>query len=253
MKKKYTITDKLKKACKIAQTYCGNELVHGMPHINRMLKNFRRLKSNNKLVNKDGKQILDAVEFAIVLHDIGKKAENSEKKHGTIAIEILKENYNNFFFNIPNHEWIEYAINGHTNITEIRKCKALETSQKICLALLLALDNVDAVGKIGVYRDIKNMRDKFKWLPGKNKENESFLERLLINYYRIDGTDDMDGNVSRIKKIKSKINTKILLDLYDRLRIEQRNYIFELIKKKKLKITDSEIEKALKPSENYCK
>lgn len=241
MKNKCAAIDKLKKeACKVAKVYCGKEPVHGMPHINRMLKNFRLLRKKNLSIDKTGEEILDVVEFVIILHDIGKKFEKPEKKHGTIAIEILKEDYKNFFRKIPNYQWVEYAIDGHTNGIKIGKCEIPNTSQKICLVLLLALDNIDAIGEIGVRRDLKDMKDKFKWLPNpNNKEGESFLERLLKNYYHI------DDNVSRIKKIKSKIKTKFLLEIYEKLKKEQEEYIFRLIREKKLRIKNSEINKVL--------
>ncbi|MBU2544953.1 hypothetical protein KKC65_00645 [Patescibacteria group bacterium] len=76
-----------------AREYCGTELVHGVPHIERMLKNFRKITAEG-----DNQKILDAVELAIILHDIGKKFETSEKRHGLISKEILNsEKYKNTF------------------------------------------------------------------------------------------------------------------------------------------------------------
>lgn len=277
MKKKTTNTfSKLQeKSCEITRDYCEKELVHGMPHINRMLKNFKKLKNKNKkLYKSDGRvtEILDALEFAVKLHDIGKEMEKADrdKKHGTIAIEILEESYHNFFRKIPNNKWIEHAIKGHTDGEIIEKCKIPDTSEKVCFALLLALDNMDAVGEIGVYRDIKDMEilKNHNWVPSEDfetikknikkyfeykekinfdKKNNSLLERLLYNYY------NTKGNVSRLEKMKSKIEIDIsfLSDLYKKLKERQRKYILELKEKKKLEITDSKIRRVLK-SPDFC-
>jgi len=233
-----------KAACKIARAHCGTELVHGMPHINRMLKNFKLLKS----VDKSGKEILDTLEFIIILHDIGRI--NGEEEHGAKSVKILKQKENNFFPQIPKEKrmLIEHAIFWHKPSKDKKPYKFpnnLKKSKDISLALLFALDNIDAIGKIGVHRDFEGMKDKLKWFPDKNKKDESFLERLLKNYCHI------DGNISRIKKIKSKIKTRVLLELYEKLKKQQEEYICKLIKEKKLRIKKSEISKVL-TSDNFC-
>jgi len=211
---------------KIAGEYCGEELVHGMPHIERMLKNFRKLKAD-----ETNQKILDALELAVILHDIGKKFETLEKKHGLISKEILNsEKYRNAFRQIPNYEWIEYAIYGHDNAIEIERIKSLEKPEEICLALLLALDNMDAIGKIGVRSDFQNMNDK-----GNNLNSLSaFLDK---------NNSFIDGNVSRLREIQ-KVNVKKLLEEYKILKAEQVDYMSKL-KEGNLKIEDRDIKEVL--------
>jgi hypothetical protein len=249
MKQKSITKDKSKKACEIAKAYCcENELVHGMPHINRMLKNFKKLKSGNQSINKVGEKILDAVELAIKLHDIGRKY--GEEEHGSKSLEILEKECGDF---LKNEKWTKYAIFWHKP-TKDRKYNfpnKLKDPIDICLLLLFALDNMDAVGEIGVHRDFKDMKGKieFKWFPDKisgYRNGESFLERLLKNYLRI------DKNYDRLEKIKNIIKTEGLLKYYQKLKKEQEKYLLELIKNKRLKITDKKIKKIL-AVDDFCK
>jgi hypothetical protein len=233
------IKQKIKKdAYKIVKRYYKeDDLVHGIPHIVRMLENLRQIRKENN--DSNSVAVLDSVELSIVFHDIAKDMETSDKKHGQIAIEILNEDYPKLFHKIPNKEWVEYSIKGHTDGEMIKRCKIPDSRKKICLALLLALDNIDAIGKTGVYRDLRDFRDNFNWISDKNSTNIAFLKRLLKNYYYI------DDNINRIKSIENGMKTEFLLGLYEKLKNEQESYIFKLIKEKELKILDSEIKKFL--------
>lgn len=113
---------------------------------------------------------------------------------------------------------------------EIGKLKSMEKPKEICLALLLALDNMDAIGKIGVHRDFQNMKDK-------GNDLDSFLAFLKKN------NSFVNGNVSRLQKIQ-KINVEKLLKEYKTLKTEQADYISRL-EKGNLKIKDEDIKKYL--------
>jgi len=231
--------DNRKDFYKIAKKYCGNELVHGMPHIERILKNFKKITAKG-----ENQKILKAVELAVIIHDIGRKLKTPEKKHGLVSKEILESEYASILNKIPKDEceWIKYAIDGHTNGMEVGKLKTLENSKNICLALLLALDNMDAIGKIGVHRDFQDLKDEFMKIGDERKDDkkqEYLLDRLLRNYSRI------EENVNRLEKIK-KMNVQKLLKKYKALKKEQEDYILKLIRKGgKLEIRDIDIKKVL--------
>lgn len=227
-----------KTAEEIAQEYLkenGDDLVHGLHHFKRMMENFEILKKDNR----GESPILKSLEFAVWFHDLGKREEVVDFKHGLISKNILEKKYKEFFdgFDQKIFDYVKFSVEGHTDEKSIQECFYKSDEDKyICLVLMLALDNMDAVGKVGFYRDLRDFKDK----SGNEKiDQKKFLKRLLKNYDRI------SGNIFRLENIKKeKINAWGLLDKYKELINQSRDSISDIAKIDD--ISDKDIENELR-------
>jgi len=202
-----------------------NDKAHGFKHLYEVHKNFISLVKSKPKVNRD---ILESLECAVILHDIGRAFIDS-KKHGEKSAEIIKRVLKNEKdLKLPNKEWIVYAVRWHSECDEIfRKQKTEPRKGKeewICLAFLTFLDHMDTLGERGIRRakeylgkevplipkdgphvkltKIKNLKAWFKNPRRENikrvRKKKSLLEHLLSNYFWI------DKNIPRVKKYIGK-------------------------------------------------
>lgn len=204
-------------AWKIAEK-CSKKLdnrSHGFGHIKKVHKHFQFLK-NNVSPTRINKEIMESLEYAVILHDIG----NRDKRdgHGIRSIEILEREFPDFYSKLPNREWIKYVIENHSK----EPGKNPRKPEQLCLAYLILLDNMDGLGKEGEKRIgrciVKELKKPLKKIPKDN--NNSVFEGLLFNHQWIDSNlDRVKGSVS--KKFKRE---------YEKLKKENENIIIKLVK-----------------------
>jgi len=190
-----------------------DDRTHGIVHIRKVYKHFQFLKNNVK-PTKINKEIMESLEYAVILHDIGNR--DVRKGHGARSIRILKEEFPDFYSRLPNRERIKYVIENHSRGLG----KNPKTPEQLCLAYHILLDNMDGIGKEGGKRIgeciVKDLKKPLKLIPKDN--NNSVFEGLLFNHQWIDiNLDRIKENVSRKFKIKykklKKENEKVILKL----------------------------------------
>jgi len=194
---------------------------HGIVHAENVYKYFEKLKANIKQ-KENVEEILEALKYAVILHDIGNR--DVRAGHGPQSIVILEKEYKNFCSKLPNKKWIFYAIKHHSNANKVNEPKN-NKERWFCLAFLTLLDHMDAIGKNGWKRTIEyhskelNLKkslcrkvsvateqkkiDDYIDSPEKIKKIIPFWHchpflNLLVNYYWI------DKNLERIKNLLSK-------------------------------------------------
>lgn len=207
-----------KKAWQIAEK-CSKKLddrSHGILHVRRVHKHFLFLK-NNVRQTKTNKEIMESLEYAVILHDIG----NRDKRdgHGARSVEILEKEFPDFYSKLPNKEWIKYVIENHSNSPERNPKKP----EKLCQAYMILLDNMDGIGKEGEKRIArcitKELKKSLKIVPKDN--NNSVFEGLLFNHHWIDGNLD---------RVKNSVSEKFK-ENYKKLKKENEEVILKLVKK----------------------
>ena len=203
-----------------------NDKAHGREHLKAVYKNFIILLKEKPKISKD---ILESLECAVIIHDIGRVVKNNEK-HGAESVKILKEEKNLI---LPNKEWVFYAVKWHSECGKIFKKQKTEPKKNkerwLCLAFLALLDHMDAVGKRVIKRakeylpqqnfgkkvplipeesphlKLKNIDNLKEWFLNPQRENisperknKSLLEHLCANYFWT------DKNIFLVKKRISK-------------------------------------------------
>lgn len=118
--------------------------VHGLPHIERLRKNFRLLLQYGKI----DLTIAKCLKIAVDTHDMGRAfpgnhAENSVKILKKMDIEGLTEKEKND---------IEFALKYHNKGLPALEIARPKENKEILLGLLCALDHMDGIGKIGILR-----------------------------------------------------------------------------------------------------
>lgn len=210
--------------------------IHGIYHVKKVYKHFTRLKSSIKQ-KKNVKKIIEALKYAVILHDIGNR--DGRDCHNLKSIIILGKEYKDFYSKLPNpnREWIEYAIKNHPGGN--RK----HNNKNRCLALLTLLDHMDAIGKEGkeraekylkelnlkesmckyvnVTEEQKKVRDYIQ-NPEKIRQLEPFKDchiflHMLCNYYWI------DKNLERVEDLLSKN----FINKYKKLKEETENILLQ--------------------------
>lgn len=231
---KGAISEKLRRRLwRIAKKEMGvfyNDQAHGFRHLYEVHKHFTSFIKSKPKVDKN---ILESLECAVILHDIGRAYTNS-KKHGEESAKIIKRILKSEKdLKLPNKEWILYAVRWHSECDKIFKKQKTEPRKNkeewLCLSFLTFLDLMDTFGKRGVKRakeylgegvplipkdgpnikltNIRNLKEWFNNPKRKNIESErkdkSLLEHLCSNYFWI------DSNILRIKKrIRKKFEEK---------------------------------------------
>lgn len=229
-------------AWKVTKKCLGKERTHGMPHIKELYKHFLSLKA---LKPKNiSKEVMEALELAVILHDIGYKDTgfpDKKKEHAIKSIKILREEFTSFYKKIPKKiiKLMEFAIENHQNPPGGKSRNTRES----CLSLLLILDHMDQIGEKGikrVKRYLKKIKGKVRILPEKEylfdvrkwlkepkpiareRKDETLLESLCSNYYYI------SNNKYRTKDI---IPEKFLKK-YEKLGLYTKKYLLKIYKRK---------------------
>lgn len=194
---------------------------HGIFHAERVYKYFEKLKASIKQ-KENAKEILEALKYAVILHDIGNR--DGREDHGLKSVIILEKEYKDFCSKLPNKKWVLYAIKHHSNANKVNEPKN-NKEHWLCLAFLTLLDHMDAVGKNGWKRTKEHHRkelglkeslckeinitteqkkvDDYINSPEKLKKLFPFrychpFLNILCNYYWI------DKNLERVKDLLSK-------------------------------------------------
>ena len=151
----------------IIKKYQGPDIVHGVPHIQRVFENFKILRKDSSI----NEEILDALEYSVLLHDLGRNAGN-DKNHAVNSALILDKLFTNELSGVPNKGWVRYAVANHS----IGIQHKIRNKQDICLALLVLLDHMDTLGGIGIYRLVRHWGHRIPLAP----ENDEKRERALF-------------------------------------------------------------------------
>ena len=228
-------------AWKITKKCLGKERTHGIPHIKELYRYFLFLKHLNP--NNIRKDVVDALELAVILHDIGYRdtgIPDKKKLHSIKSIEILKKDFPSFRRKIPKKilRLMEFAIEKHQKPSGGKP----DSAKKKCLFLLLLLDHMDQVGEKGIKRVrcyLKRVKGVVKILPEKEylfdvrkwlkspepippeRKDESLLEHLCSNYYYI------SGNKNKMRKIIPRE----FLKKYEKLGLYTKEYLLKISKR----------------------
>lgn len=127
-------SDKLRKLEKLCRELYPKDDVHGWGHVERVRKLSRMLARNQKAN-------LEALEAAALLHDIGRGSENHAEVSAQKAEEILR----NLGFPEEFIEKVVEAVRSHS-FSRGRDPRSLEAK------VLSDADKLDAMGAIGVFR-----------------------------------------------------------------------------------------------------
>ncbi|MBZ9572113.1 hypothetical protein KJA15_02180 [Patescibacteria group bacterium] len=146
------------------------ETIHGLPHTRRAYSSFNLFRNSNPLVSNE---LLDALECAIVFHDVGYTI--SEENHAVRSAKILNELFQNELSDVQHQEWILYAIANHSTGLGGHEPR---DEKDLCLALLVVFDHMDSIGAIGIYRIIKDWSSRIPLIP---KGTDSLEEK--VKYY----------------------------------------------------------------------
>jgi hypothetical protein len=184
---------KEKKYWSILKKHLGKEYLddfsHGLPHIKRVYLVFDIFRRLNKKVRKD---IIDVLECAIIFHDIGRPEERKEKKeHAAISVEILEALFKKKLKDVKNKDWIIYSVANHSRFTPGQ----INDQKYKCYALLTFFDAMDAIGGIGILRDL--VYQKIRDLPFMPLDRGYLKE---INQYIDDPKNISNEDIIKMKK-----------------------------------------------------
>ncbi len=165
---------------KIIKKLQEDDPVHGLPHIERVLRCFDLLKKSNQ---DHFSPILDALEWAVYLHDIGRV--NKSLDHGAESVLILNKYYKEEFPEDVNmREEICYAIENHQDFFDLKQRIQNKDKKNLLLSLLILLDCTDVIGEAGINRTTR--ATKIPLAPEcEDLEKEEKIERVkeLLNDY----------------------------------------------------------------------
>ncbi|MBI4101673.1 MAG: hypothetical protein HY443_01765 [Candidatus Nealsonbacteria bacterium] len=131
----------------VAGRYLGEEPMHGLPHIRRVHANFEMFQPEKPWGITYPVPIRDALETAVILHDIGRSVAG-QADHAPKSAELLKNMFQGELADVPNQEWVLKAVGGHSVGLE---GQILDQGDEI-LALLCVFDHMDCLGVIGIHR-----------------------------------------------------------------------------------------------------
>lgn len=138
--------------------------VHGLPHIERVRKNYKLLLRHSKLPANIAKCLL----IAVNIHDIGR---TSAGNHAENSAQIFKQMKINDLSG-KEKDNIEFAIKNHNKGLTALGIAKLKADKEILLGLLCLLDHLDGIGKIGILRS-------YQWIMERKKKPE-ILSRLPL-------------------------------------------------------------------------
>jgi len=157
----------IEQAIEISQNYLDNSRSHGIPHRDEVHKHFLYLKNDPNTQKIISENLLDALEVAVILHDIGFK-NGCRYEHAQRSADILKTEKNSFFDLLPSKNLIIYAIEHHPMRDEEKN-----DDENKCLALLTLLDHMDAIGYEGKTRAELFLKEVC--ICGQNHPNADFI------------------------------------------------------------------------------
>lgn len=203
--------------------------VHGLPHLERVRKNYSLLLRHSKLPT----HIARNLKIAVGIHDVGRAfpgnhAENSARIFKQMEITDISEIEKNN---------IEFAVQNHSKGLLVIGIKKPKEAKEILLGLLCLLDHMDAIGKIGILRS-------YQWLMESQKKPQ-ILSRLPIRTLK----KYLKNNRITPEMRKSELKAKSVLTqlIYNYLAtIEILNPIKNLLDKKFLKIIEAGQKELLK-------
>lgn len=126
----------------IVDRYLKDDPMHGLPHIRRVHGNFRLLPARLVPI-----EVRDALETAVVLHDIGRGI-SGQTNHAAKSAEELKKLFSGELSGIPNQEWILGAVASHS----VGFGEGVKNRGDLILAFLCVFDHMDCLGSIGIHR-----------------------------------------------------------------------------------------------------
>lgn len=128
--------------------------VHGIPHVVRVLKNLEVFLSDAPVISK---KVRDALEAAVILHDIGRSKPDVSLDHAYASAVMLKGFFETLLREYPHKRLLSFAVSGHSKGLKALTGKDIaQTPEEICLASLVLCDHLDAIGIFGIYRTIKS-------------------------------------------------------------------------------------------------
>ncbi len=130
---------------RIVKNGISEEFIHGLPHVLRVYENFCFLKAGRPAINPE---VLDALESAVILHDIGRPLASREEDHAAKSGEIIESLFQGSLAAVKNQYWILRAVIYHSTGLIVR---THDDSDNV-VALLCLLDHMDALGAIGILR-----------------------------------------------------------------------------------------------------
>jgi hypothetical protein len=167
------------KLWKIAEKYLGDDKAHGLSHIRRVYSAFLEFKKENPPIKKD---IMDAIEASVILHDLGRKTKGN---HALESVKIIKKLVRKGeLADLPDLDLILYAISIHNVGPKIKK--DFSDSKFVCASFLIIFDHMDGIGAIAPYRNIELFLD-YDIFPDKGKaEFKKIFDRCLKDPESID-------------------------------------------------------------------
>lgn len=233
--------DKIDKCKEILKDCLGDDFVHGVPHIERMLRDFEILLKDNNRFEED---LINALEIAIYLHDVGRKnAKELDVNHADHSVVILRDYFSDFYQSLERKDDIAYAIKNHNKdiFKEIGKERSIMDDKNKLRALLSLLDCADTVGWTGINRAAMDKNTPL--VPVKDKDFNNKLKRVLELSRNPKGRTKDDSKRMKDSSILEHVldNYCLTIQLRDRL----SDYISEDFKKK--------INQRINISEEFCK
>lgn len=176
--------DLRKKFWKIAEENSTKEETHGLDHIFRMIRGFNLFRvENSNRAGKISEDVMDAIEAAIITHDIGLK--ERRENHADLSVKILRELVAKGELDIPNLGWVLYGISRHSKGLKLSKNPG---PHQICGVMVSFFDHLEAIGPIGIYRSIRFCPDKTIF-PGGQFDRNDFDRKVRICMINPEGAD----------------------------------------------------------------
>jgi len=213
-----------------------NDPIHGIPHIESVFEAFKLFKKGNSFLSRKD---MEALEYAVVLHDLGRFSAN-DLEHGVESVRILNKDFKKEFpEDLPKKEWICYAIENHPKTFNFKD----RSEKNFFLAYLIMLDGMDTIGTKGTIRTIHHCNvHNIGLFPKKiDKERGEKIDRALelLNNPK-ERTDDKN------RKMKSSSTLEHLI--YNYCFVEQ---MYDFLKDRFSPTFKKEIDNRLALSKNF--
>lgn len=227
-----------------------NDPGHGIRHIRAVHDNFILFLKSKPKISKD---ILESLEWAAILHDLGRAKTNS-KIHGKVSAEIIKKSLRrDKSLRLENPELMLYIVRWHSDCDKVFKyCDKEPEKEKDkwqSLAIFVFLDHMDALGVHGIERslgylgkkpllpkegpnlELKEEAKLKEWLadPERRRLEESRRAKSLLEQLLIDKYYWVDRNLERAKYMIPESFQKEFLKRAQ----ETKEYILKLVRENK--------------------